>query len=80
VVQDTETRGGIEVAKKKSITIHSVGAAKVLTKVERDGQEVWRVTSANGRIRELTTSSSSKKTMDEAVTIYGRALQRLANR
>jgi hypothetical protein len=43
------------------------------------GDEIWHVT-AGGRVRKLTTSSSSAKIMDDAVAIYRNALERLAKR
>jgi hypothetical protein len=43
------------------------------------GREVWRV-ALEGKIKSITTSSSSAAAMDEAVIIYSDALQRLADR
>lgn len=60
------------VKKKKPMT-------KVAGKVSRKGHEVWRVTT-DGRIRNLRTRAASTRAMDEAVIVYGNALQRLANR
>jgi hypothetical protein len=52
----------------------------VIDKTVRDNRdEVWRI-SANGQIRNITTTASSTAAMDEAMEIYGRALERLANR
>ena len=45
----------------------------------RDNREVWRIAS-NGKIKTITTTASSTAAMDEAMEIYGRALERLANR
>jgi hypothetical protein len=47
--------------------------------VRDDNREVWRV-SANGQIKNITTTASSTAAMDEAMKIYSRALERLANR
>jgi hypothetical protein len=51
----------------------------VVEKVVRNGREQWRVAS-NGEIKSITTRSASTRAMDEAMVIYGSALQRLANR
>ena len=57
---------------------------KTASNVERltvRGQEVWLVRSAkSGRIMSVTTKASSKRSMTKAGELYGRALQRLANR
>ena len=45
----------------------------------RNNREVWRIAS-NGKIKTITTTASSTAAMDEAMEIYGRALERLANR
>ena len=45
----------------------------------RDNREVWRIAS-NGKIKTITTTASSTAAQDEAMEIYGRALERLANR
>ena len=42
-------------------------------------REVWRI-SSGGKIKNIATTASSTAAMDEAVVIYGRALERLANR
>jgi hypothetical protein len=42
-------------------------------------REVWRVAS-NGKMRTVTATAKSTKAMDEAVKIYGRALERLSHR
>jgi hypothetical protein len=56
------------------------GARKlVVGKSAKGGREVWRI-SSNGRYVEVTTSGSSVRAMDAAVTKYGRALKRLADR
>ncbi len=52
---------------------------KVVGKVTRKGREQWRVIS-HGKVQSLTTRSASTRAMDEAMVIYGQALQRLANR
>jgi hypothetical protein len=51
----------------------------VIGKTVRDNGEIWRV-SSNGQIKNITTTASSTAAMDEAMEIYGRALERLANR
>lgn len=51
----------------------------VVAKETRHGIEIWRV-SADGRIKEIRTTASSRRAIDEAVKIYGPALERLANR
>ena len=51
----------------------------VSKKAARKAGEVWRITS-DGRVKVLTTRRTSIRAMDEATQIYGRALQRLANR
>ena len=46
-----------------------------------NGQEVWHVRrTESGRIMSVTTKPSSKRSMAKAGELYGRALQRLANR
>jgi hypothetical protein len=55
------------------------------TNVERltiKGQDVWLVRSSKsgGRLASITTKPSSKRSMAKAGKLYGRALQRLANR
>jgi hypothetical protein len=58
------------------------GALKVdavIDKTVRGNREIWRV-SANGQIKNITTTASSTAAMDEAMEIYGPALERLANR
>jgi hypothetical protein len=59
------------------------GALKVDAVIQKtvrdDKREVWRV-SANGQIKNITTTASSAAAMDEAIEIYGRVLERLANR
>ncbi len=52
---------------------------KVLGKATHKGRERWRV-SSDGFIKVVTTSGASQDAMDEAMTLYGRALKRLANR
>jgi hypothetical protein len=55
------------------------GVSQVVGKLTSKGQEVWRVAS-DGKIKSITTRSSSTAAMDEAVIIYSDALKRLANR
>jgi hypothetical protein len=65
-----------------SATLTGQGALKVdavIDKTVQDKREVWRV-SSNGQIKNIATTASSAAAMDEAVEIYGRALERLANR
>lgn len=63
----------------KNHHVNRRGTVKVVGKMIRDGKEVWRV-SADGQIKNLVTRRSSTSAMDDAMTVYGRALQRLANR
>ena len=66
---------------KRAMTVKKNGkktVTKVIGKVFRHGHEVWHVAS-DGRIREIRTRRASRA-MDEAMVIYGSALQRLANR
>jgi hypothetical protein len=58
---------------------HAVRADAVIDKSVRENREVWRI-SSNGEIKSIATSASSTAAMDEAMLIYGRALERLANR
>lgn len=58
--------------RRKSVT-------RVVGKVTRKGHEVWHVAS-EGKVKSITTRSASTRAMDEAMVIYGQALQRLANR
>jgi hypothetical protein len=51
----------------------------VIDKTVHENREIWRV-SSNGQIKNIATTASSTAAMDEAVEIYGRALERLANR
>jgi hypothetical protein len=51
-----------------------------VAKVTRGDLEAWHVTSGGGHVKTVRIRGSSKRALDEAVTIYGRALQRLANR
>jgi hypothetical protein len=63
-------------------TLTGHGALKVdavIDKTVRGSREIWRV-SANGQIKNITTTASSTAAMDEAMEIYGPALERLANR
>jgi hypothetical protein len=64
-------------------TLTGEGALKVDAVIQKtvrdDNREVWRV-SANGQIKNITTTASSTAAMDEAMKIYGFALKRLANR
>jgi hypothetical protein len=48
-------------------------------KAARKAGEVWRITS-DGKVKVLTTRRTSVRAMDEATRLYGKALQRLANR
>lgn len=52
---------------------------RVIGRVIHKDHEVWRVT-ANGKTKSITTRRASIRAMDEAMEIYGQALQRLANR
>jgi hypothetical protein len=63
----------------KKAKIQRAGNVKVVGKVIRNGRDVWRV-SSDGRVEQVTTKASSKRAIEEAVVIYGRALQRLAHR
>ncbi len=51
----------------------------VLGKTVRHNRDIWHV-SSNGQIKNIATTASSTAAIDEAVEIYGRALERLANR
>lgn len=62
----------VKKTKRKTVT-------KVIGKVFRQGHEVWHVAS-EGRVRQIRTRRASTQAMDEAMVIYGQALQRLANR
>jgi hypothetical protein len=66
---------------KKSSLTHLLRAKDLVIggKKTPDGREVWRIASS-GKIFNLTTSSSSAATMDEAVKTYSSALKRLAKR
>jgi DNA-directed RNA polymerase alpha subunit len=59
--------------------IKQKNATRVVGKVIRKDHEVWHVAS-DGRVRSITTRRASARAMDEAMVIYGQALQRLANR
>ena len=48
-------------------------------KTVRENREIWRI-SSDGKIKNISTSASSSAAMDEALVIYSRALERLANR
>jgi hypothetical protein len=50
-----------------------------VSKVAHGDRETWRIASG-GTTKTVTTTASSTSAMDEAVKIYGRALERLANR
>jgi len=52
---------------------------RVLGKIDRGSREIWRV-ACDGRIKNLRTTSSSTKAMDQAMVIYGHALKRFADR
>jgi hypothetical protein len=61
--------------KRKQAPADAVVGAKTL-----DGKrEVWQI-SSGGKIKSIATTASSTAAMDEAMIIYGRALERLANR
>ena len=55
------------------------GVKRVIGRVNRDDREVWRV-EYDGRIKNLATTASSTRAMDQAMVLYGRALKRLADR
>ncbi len=44
------------------------------------GREVWHIKNEAGRLGTVATSKTSLSAMDEAVSIYGDALKRLATR
>lgn len=52
---------------------------KVLGKSESGGREVWHL-SVNGKRRDVITTVSSLKAMEEAVVLYAATLKRLADR
>ncbi len=58
---------------------HISTQAKISGKTSRTGREVWSMQS-DGKKRTFITSKSSARVMDEAVTIYNGALERLAKR
>jgi hypothetical protein len=66
--------------KKASRSLGKHGTVRVesFTKTAR-GDEVWHL-SSNGQLFRLTTSSTSAAIMDDALAIYGPALERLAKR
>ena len=51
----------------------------IIGKTVRGDGEIWRI-SSNGQIKNIATTASSTAAMDEAMEIYGRALERLAHR
>jgi hypothetical protein len=69
---------------KKQARQKKQGRQAIASNVERltiNGQEVWHVRSVkSGRFVSVTTKPSSKRSMAKASELYGRALQRLANR
>jgi hypothetical protein len=67
-------------AKRMSRALKRKGAKTVRRKkmMSKSG-EVWRVT-VNGKPRRMTTRRRSLRAMDEALILYGPALERLANR
>lgn len=75
-----KTRTGI--VHSAAVALKGQSALKVDAVIDmtvRDNREVWRI-SSNGQIKNIATSASSTAAMDEAVEIYGRALERLARR
>jgi len=64
---------------KTAVSTPPRGDKKVVGKEARHGQDAWRI-SVDGRSVVITTSKQSKRTIDEAASLYGRALRRLADR
>jgi hypothetical protein len=65
------------VAKKKARQTTASNVERMTVR----GQEVWLVRSTkSGRIMSVTTKADSKRSMVKAGKLYGRALQRLADR
>jgi hypothetical protein len=64
----------------KNQTVKQMSAAGV-ERTTVKGREVWHVRSAeSGRFLQVITKASSKRSMDKAAVLYGRALKRLADR
>jgi hypothetical protein len=77
----TSQKNRTEVVVAENPTNKQKNAAKrVVGKEIRNGRETWRVASTGGHIKTVRIRVSSKRAIDEAVTVYSRALQRLANR
>ena len=64
---------------KTAVSTPPRGSKKFVGKEARDGQDAWRI-SVDGRSLVITTSKQSKRAIDEAASLYGRALTRLADR
>lgn len=53
---------------------------KVIGRAPDGKRGSWRVVADNGKIRTIKAAPSSMRAMDEAMRMYGCALQRLADR
>ena len=71
VVVATHKKSGGYVARGRTRAGDAVRVINV--EKSRGGREVWRLAS-DGRIKTITTSGSSTRAMDEAESLYGRAL------
>jgi len=67
---------------KKASKQHHSGfmAKKVIGRVADNGRVAWHVVGTNGKSKKLAASSLSRRSMAEAVEVYGVALKRLADR
>lgn len=76
----TPSKRAAQRLKKGARSVGRYGSVRVesFTKTAR-GDEVWRLFS-NGKLFTLTTSATSAAIMDDALAIYGPALERLAKR
>lgn len=64
---------------KRRTTTPSPGKLVKAIVVKTARGETWRVASG-GKVRTITATAKSTDAMDEAVKIYGRALERLSHR